>query len=92
MPDILVRDLPVELKKEIERRAREHGQSLSAEMRLLIERGIKAESASEGGSGRPASGMGDQLAALAATLGPDGLGDLPIPSRNEPDRPPPDFE
>jgi hypothetical protein len=41
MPDLLIRDIPVELKRQIERRAREAEVSLSDAAKSLIETGLK---------------------------------------------------
>lgn len=41
MPDLLIRDIPVELKRQIERRARETEVSLSDAAKSLIETGLK---------------------------------------------------
>ncbi len=88
MPDLLVRDLPAELKKQIEERANIRGHSLSVEARLLIQRGLAAKKTDEA---IPADGLGlgSRLAALIpAELWSD---DLIQPRDNSDDRPPPDF-
>jgi hypothetical protein len=41
MPDLLIRDMSVELKRQIERRARESEVSLSDAAKSLIETGLK---------------------------------------------------
>jgi hypothetical protein len=41
MPDLLIRDISVELKRQIERRARESEVSLSEAAKGLIETGLK---------------------------------------------------
>jgi hypothetical protein len=41
MPDLLIRDISVELKRQIERRARESEVSLSEAAKNLIETGLK---------------------------------------------------
>jgi hypothetical protein len=41
MPDLLIRDISVELKRQIERRARESEVSLSDAAKSLIETGLK---------------------------------------------------
>jgi hypothetical protein len=41
MPDLLIRDISVELKRQIERRARESEVSLSDAAKRLIETGLK---------------------------------------------------
>jgi hypothetical protein len=43
MPDLLIRDIPLELKRQIERRARESEISLSDAAKNLIEKGLKGE-------------------------------------------------
>lgn len=40
MPDILVRDLDPELKRQIDQRARQHRRSLSDEVKMLIRKGL----------------------------------------------------
>ena len=90
MSDLLVRDLPQGLKKQIEERAHAHGHSLSVEARLLIQRALLSEKVLNRPN-TPEAGLGTKLAALGATLEPgDWSGDL-IPPRDEEDRPPPDF-
>jgi hypothetical protein len=42
MPDLLIRDISVELKRQIERRARESEVSLSDAAKGLIETGLKS--------------------------------------------------
>ena len=87
MPDILVRGIPVQMKKQIEQRAREHGQSLSAEVRLLIQRGLKAGIDDVEAMAHAAPGLGDHMAVLAASLEPGDWDEQLIPPRNEKDRP-----
>ena len=41
MPDLLIRDISIELKRQIERRARESEVSLSEAAKNLIETGLK---------------------------------------------------
>jgi len=41
MPDLLIRDISIELKRQIERRARESEVSLSEAAKTLIETGLK---------------------------------------------------
>ena len=41
MPDLLIRDISVELKRQIERRARKSAMSLSDAAKRLIEAGLK---------------------------------------------------
>jgi plasmid stability protein len=40
MTDMLIRKVDPKLKREIERRAREHGRSLSDEAKLVLQRGL----------------------------------------------------
>lgn len=40
MPDILVRDIDPELKRQIDQRAREHRRSLSDEIKMLVRKGL----------------------------------------------------
>ncbi len=91
MPDLLVRDLPIETKREIEALARQHGQSLAAEARFLIQRGLRAEREADAARRGDRPGIGTQLAELAATLEPDDWTEALLPTRDEPHRPPPDF-
>jgi|tagenome__1003787_1003787.scaffolds.fasta_scaffold20834772_1 hypothetical protein len=54
MPDLLIRDISVELKRQIERRARESEVSLSDAAKRLIETGLK-------GSETPRRRLGTEL-------------------------------
>lgn len=40
MTDMLIRKIDPKLKREIERRAREHGRSLSDQAKLVLQRGL----------------------------------------------------
>jgi plasmid stability protein len=40
MTDMLIRKIDPKLKREIEKRAREHGRSLSDEAKLVLQRGL----------------------------------------------------
>jgi|JRYF01.1.fsa_nt_gb plasmid stability protein len=40
MTDMLIRKVDPKLKREIERRAREHGRSLSDEAKIVLQRGL----------------------------------------------------
>lgn len=42
MTDLLIRKVDPKLKREIERRAREHGHSLSDEAKAVLRRGLEA--------------------------------------------------
>ncbi len=59
MSDILVRNVPAELKRQIEDRARAHKQSLSREITALLQRAL-AQNPPE--SGESEGGLGDILA------------------------------
>lgn len=48
MPDILVRDLPVELKKRLEARAHQSGRSLSAEVKALLQDALRTKDTATG--------------------------------------------
>jgi hypothetical protein len=50
MTDLLIREIDLKLKREIERRARAHGRSLSEEVKAMLRRGI-AEGAPQMGFG-----------------------------------------
>lgn len=88
MPDLLLRNLPDGLKREIASRARAQGHSLSREARLLIQRGLAAEKVAA--AQKPDTpGMGTLLSNL---LPPDcRIDDAFLPARDEADRAPPDF-
>lgn len=58
MPDLLIRDLPVELKRRIERRARDTDMSLSEVAKALIQRALAAE--------EPSRRLGTELFELVA--------------------------
>lgn len=96
MPDILLRDVPAEMKKQIEDLAHKHRHSLSSEAKRLLE-GALSLLQSEGARG--AEGIG------ASSLGAGGLGarlrglvaeedwtDDFIQPRDSSERAPPDFE
>jgi plasmid stability protein len=59
MPDLLIRNIPVELKRQIERRARETELSLSDAAKSLIETGLK-------GGSTPRRRLGTELFELLA--------------------------
>jgi plasmid stability protein len=42
MPDLLIRKIPPQLKRQIEENARKHNRSLSEEAKLLIQRALAA--------------------------------------------------
>jgi plasmid stability protein len=42
MTDMLIRKIDPRIKREIERRAREHGRSLSDEAKVVLQRGLNA--------------------------------------------------
>jgi len=83
MSDILVRDMPEELKRQIEDRARAHKHSLSREITTLLRRSLSAP--------QPTSeyGLGTELSQLVP---PDLWDDEFIQPREQGGRPPPNFE
>jgi plasmid stability protein len=85
MSDILLRNVPPDLKKQIEARAREHKHSLSREIELLLERALvhaKMREAHEPG------GLGTALAGL---IKEEDWTDAFVIERDDDDREPPDF-
>ncbi len=48
MPDLLIRNIEPQLKRQIEARARKHRQSLSAEAKSLIRRGLSVSKPEKG--------------------------------------------
>ena len=87
MSDLLVRDLPDGFKRQLAERARKNGHSLSREALLLMQRALAADLTAPQ-EGKPL-GLGTRLANL---LPPDCRIDASfLPSRDEPDREPPDF-
>jgi plasmid stability protein len=45
MPAFLIRNIPVKTKKAIQKRAKRHGNSTEAELRLIVEEAAKPEAA-----------------------------------------------
>ena len=88
MSDLLIRDVPTELKRQLKERAGRQGHNLSRETLILIQRGLAAEKTAESGDSSRV-GLGTRLASLIpAELWSDDL----IPPRDDgADRPPPDF-
>jgi plasmid stability protein len=58
MPAFLIRNIPVKTKKAIQKRAKRHGNSTEAELRLIVEAVAKAEAAAVP---RPVLGFGTAL-------------------------------
>ncbi len=77
MPDLLIRNLPENLKKDIARRARKSGKSLSDEAKHLLKKAVK--------------NSGEKLplgVALRKTFADVGYANLELPPRAEnPDNP-----
>jgi plasmid stability protein len=83
LPDILVRDLPVELKKEIERRARKSGRSLSGEVKALLQDAMRSKEPT------PETSLWSRM---RDSLPEDCRLDQDlVPPRSAEDRPPPEF-
>ncbi|MBM3551143.1 MAG: hypothetical protein FJX45_05115 [Alphaproteobacteria bacterium] len=87
MPDILLRDVPPEMKRQIEDLAHGHKRSISSEAKSLLERAL-AQSVG-GASARSAGGLGTRLKGLVREE--DWTDDF-IRPRDQSDRAPPDFE
>jgi hypothetical protein len=81
----MVRGVPDELKKRIDRQATLHGNSLSREITLLIESSLGDQEAQENSRGK---GLGTRLLELIPTE--DWTDDF-IVERDKTDRKPPDF-
>ncbi|MCR9254887.1 MAG: Arc family DNA-binding protein [Alphaproteobacteria bacterium] len=61
MASILIRNLDPEVKERLRRRAKRHGRSMEAEVRILIERMLAGEPAETGRSEHPTkSSVNDQ--------------------------------
>jgi plasmid stability protein len=88
MSDILIRNVPAELKRQIEERARAHKRSLSREIEALLQRALAQTKPLE--SRELEGGLGTELARLF----PKELRseDFVLPSRDDPERPPPTFD
>ncbi len=87
MPDILLRDVPPELKRQIEDLAHRHKRSISSEAKSLLERALAQSVGGE--CAQRAGGLGTRLKGLVREE--DWTDDF-IPPRDQTDRAPPDFE
>ena len=85
MADILIRGLADELKRRIDQRAALHGNSLSREIALLVERALSDEEARENSRDK---GLGTRILELVPT---GEWTDEFIVERDKTDREPPDF-
>ncbi|HLW92365.1 MAG TPA: hypothetical protein VKS78_13840 [Roseiarcus sp.] len=85
MPDILIRGISDELKKRIDRQAALHGNSLSREITLLIERALGDQEARDNSREK---GLGTRLLELIPT---EHWTDEFIVERDKTDREPPNF-
>jgi len=87
MPDILLRDVPPELKRQIEDLAHGHNRSLSSEIKMLLKSALSQSTRAQGV--RLAGGLGTKLKGLVSTE--DWTDDF-IRPRDKSDRPAPTFE
>lgn len=87
MPDILLRDVPPEMKRQIEDLAHGHKRSISSEAKSLLERALALSVQPAGARG--GGGLGTRLKGLVREE--DWSDDLLQP-RDQGDRAPPDFE
>jgi len=81
MSDVLIRNVRLELKREIEERARRNKQSLSREIEDLLERALVQSKFAE-------RGLGTELSQLVPK---EYWTDEFIQPRDDTERPPPDF-
>ena len=81
MPDLMIHDLDVEMKRQIEERASANGRSLSDEAKALIGKGLTAKEDDRK--------LGTLLASLVA---PEDRGDDLVFEPTEPVSRPPDLE
>ncbi len=88
MSDILVRNVPAELKRQIEERARAHKHSLSREITALLQRALAQAKPLE--SHELEGGLGTELSQLLPKE--YRWDDFVQPSRDDPERPPPTFD
>jgi len=88
MTDILIRNVPAELKRQIEERARGHKRSLSHEIMALLRRGLVQAAPAE--REEQEEGLGDLLARTFPKQ--HNYDDFVLPSRDDPERPPPTFD
>jgi antitoxin FitA len=65
MAQLVVRNIEAEVKKKLQRRAIPHGRSIEEEVRDILRNAVKDE-----GRGA-AGGLGSEIAALFAGIGPD---------------------
>jgi len=87
LSDVLIRDMPAELKREIEDRARAHKRSLSREIAALLWRALEQD---EPEDEELKGGLGD---ILARTFSKDhNYDDFALPSRDDFGRAPPAFD
>ncbi|MGA8171425.1 MAG: hypothetical protein WB816_11445 [Methylocystis sp.] len=82
MPDILIRDVRPELKREIEERARRNKRNLSREIEALLQQSLSLTEPAE-------PGLGTKLAQIFPKE--YRMEDF-LPPRDPGERPPPDFE
>jgi hypothetical protein len=87
MPDILLRDIPQEMKRLIEDLAHGHKHSISSEVKLLLERALSQSMRPEGSRGT--GGLGTKLKGL---ISQDEWTDDFVQPRDQSERSPPDFE
>ncbi|PPD05210.1 MAG: hypothetical protein CTY30_12190 [Methylocystis sp.] len=86
VPDILLRDVPPEMKRQIEDLAHRHKRSISSQAKVLLERALsQAIPPQRAGAG----GLGTRLKGLVSQE--DWTDDF-IQPRDQSDRVPPDFE
>jgi hypothetical protein len=79
MSDLLIRKIPVPLKRKIKERARAHGRSMSAEAQALIKKGLNTPA--------PEVDLGDWLFNLVPPeyRGDDLVFEIPDAARKPPD-------
>lgn len=87
MPDMLLRDVPPDIKRQIEDLAHGHKRSISSEAKHLLERALSQSSPPAGARG--AGGLGTRLKGLVAEE--DWTDDF-IQPRDASERATPDFE
>lgn len=87
MPDILLRDVPPEMKRQIEDLAHGHKRSISSEAKSLLERALAQ--CGERERAHRAGGLGTRLKGL---LREEDWTDDFVQPRDQSDRAPPDFE
>jgi plasmid stability protein len=75
MPSLVIRNLPEETHRALKERAKQHGNSTEAELRLIVTEAVKQ---------RPEVGLGTELAAIAKKYGG---WDLDIKRNKEPTSP-----